>query len=152
MEPLSLELPGDLVVPARSWSHRVTMDLTRDRRDPSLRVTGRSQHHELVVTRRVDRATPLLYRWCSAGEVLPRVSLLATAPPEAIVPTEGEEPVEGPRTPWFRFVLEDVIVTSVLTSMEEDAPPLETISLSYREVRWVHEPDGVEAAWDPAER
>lgn len=106
--------------PCRSWRHHVHADITRTRNSPDPRVPGRSRHEDLLVTRAPDALSPHLLQAAASGRWIGRVTLRARASDDA---------------PTFSIELTDVLVTSVLCSVE-DGVPLETVAFSYGRVAW----------------
>jgi len=139
-------------LPFQSYSHSVEMAITRDRRHQNARITGRSQHGEIKLTRWVDGGTPKMYLAVSSGEPFPSLRLvLNRPPPPPIHDVDDQEPgTEISPTPFFVFALEDVIVTSVLTSVEAGGRPVETTTLDYAAIRWRYEAGEhpVDTYWD----
>ncbi|MCB9682314.1 MAG: type VI secretion system tube protein Hcp [Alphaproteobacteria bacterium] len=109
---------------------RAPRQVTRDAPAADPRVPGRSKHDPVLVTRTIDVLSPRLLGACASGELLPRVDLVLTAPAPGADDARDE-------VPWFRLELTDVLVTSVLASLEDDGP-LETVAFDYGAVRWVH--------------
>lgn len=137
--PLRLTV-GAHATPIRGYRHAISLEITHDRSRPDLRITGRSQHEDFVVTKDLDALSPRLLRWCAEGAAVPEVRIEVARGAD----DEGGDPVGT-----FEFVLIDVIVTSVLTSCEADAGLLETVALDYGSIRWVslgEEP--VSTDWD----
>lgn len=134
-----LLVPDFEAVPFRSFRHHVHTEVTRDRRQEDPRTPGRSRHEPFSITRSLDGLTPHLLRWCAEGRVLPELTLSVVRPPLEDVPEQL----------WFTFTLSRVLVTSVLTSVEDDGP-LETITLDYGAIHWAFvggEPNQ-RAGWD----
>lgn len=129
---VELKLPDHPPVPCLSWRHHVHTELTRDRTTGEPRVPGRSRHEPFRLTRLPDAATPALLHACAAGRRISAVEVAAF----------GGDPEEE----RLRFILSDVLVTSVLCSVE-DTGPLETIDLSYGAITWTWSPDAVTRAW-----
>jgi type VI secretion system Hcp family effector len=119
----------------------VHTSLTRSPRDRDPRVIGRSSHEDFVVTKDLDHLSPHLLSACAAGERLAEVVVRVLRTTSA--------PDQAPQDlPWFRFLLRNVVLTSVLTSVEEHGP-LETVAMSYAEIGWFFEGEGAaeERAW-----
>jgi type VI protein secretion system component Hcp len=142
-----IELPGSPRSACRSYRHHVHAPITRDRRLPDPRVVGRSIHEDFVVTKDLDHLSPVLLELCAAGTLLERVDIWVERPGE-LDPDAPPDAPPGPPTPWFHFALHHVLVTSVLTSIE-DSGPLETVGLSYGSIRWIFDGPEHEAqsAW-----
>lgn len=116
---VELDLPDQAPAPCLSWRLHVHSELTRDRTTGQARVPGRSRHEPVRVTRRPDRLSPLLLHAAASGAAWPTVTL-------RMADDDG---------PCWLVTLTDVLVISVLSSLEE-AGPLETVDLSYGAVTW----------------
>lgn len=105
-------------------------------RDPqSGQPSGQRMHNPFVVTKLVDKATPLIYNALTKGETLPKVELKWYRTSYAGKPEH-----------YFSLILEDAIIIDVNSRMEiemdatkSQVAPLEEISFSYRKISWRHE-------------
>jgi type VI secretion system secreted protein Hcp len=79
----------------------------------------------LHVTKPVDKATPLLYRACATGDIIPRASLELVR-------------AEGKWLRYYRIVLENVIVSSIQTGGSAAGHPEEEVDLDYSKITWTH--------------
>jgi type VI secretion system secreted protein Hcp len=91
----------------------------------------------------VDKASPLLFQHCASGRHVPK----------AIVEVVRSSPN---KQRYYRFVFEDVLITSYQTSGAADVLPTEQFSLNFSKVTWTYsEFDGADqfsghhrAYWD----
>ncbi|MCA9570642.1 MAG: type VI secretion system tube protein Hcp [Myxococcales bacterium] len=132
--PITLHVGAHPPATCRSYRHHVHAEVTRAPRRSDPREAGRSRHEHFQLTRDLDHLTPCLLRWCSEGTMLDGLVVEVTRPEDGAC---------------FRFALERVLVTSVLTSVEDDGP-IETVTFDYGAVRWSHQgaPEDTEAAWE----
>ncbi len=99
--------------------------------------TGRRQHNPIVITKRIDKASPLL------AQALSFNSIIASAD----VMYEKRDPA-GTRVPELRIALQNVLVVDITQFLERDEAGAlasrEEVSLVYQSIRWIHEPTGTE--------
>lgn len=86
--------------------------------------TGKRQHKPLTITKRVDKASPLLQQAATSGKMIDKMDLT--------LPKEG-----GRAEEYVTYELERVYITSYQTggSAGGDVVPTETISLNYEEIK-----------------
>lgn len=115
----------------KSFSHNIKIP-----RDPSSgQPSGQRSHQPLVVTKLIDKSSPLIYNALTKGETLTNVDLKFyrtgyTGKPEH----------------YFTISLEDAVVVDVAAAMNQevgmaltDVAPLEDVSFAYRKISWRHE-------------
>lgn len=97
--------------------------------------TGQRTHNPLVVTKLIDKSSPLLYSALTKGETLKKVELKWYRTSYA-----------GKLEHYYSMILEDAVITNMDASMESQETtsagqvmPLETVSFSYRKISWRHE-------------
>lgn len=122
-----------------AFTHEVRLDVTRDltRRtavpaDP--RTPGRSHHEPVRVTRVVDALSPVLAHAAASGARLESVRIEVTRPSD-----------DGREAPWYTIALDNVLVTALLVSWDDDVP-LETITLDYGAITWSFDGDAAASA------
>lgn len=87
--------------------------------------TGKRQHKPFVVTKPVDKASPLLLGLLTQGGVVPFVRLDFVA--------------DGPRPRFYQITLENVLVSSYQTGGSAgDEVPTESLSLNYEKIKWTY--------------
>lgn len=97
--------------------------------DPGTGATGTTRRRgyvvleDIVVVKELDKSSPKLMEKCAMGAVMPSLAI------------EFCRAVEGPHFTYFRYELENVMVTSFYTSgSTEEGKPVETITLNYEEI------------------
>jgi type VI secretion system secreted protein Hcp len=97
--------------------------------------TGQRTHNPLIVTKMIDKSSPLLYNALTTGETLTKVELKWYRTSYAGKPEH-----------YYTMVLEDAVITDMEATMaaQEEAGtaqvvPVEKVSFSYRKVSWRHE-------------
>lgn len=124
----------------KGYSHNITIP-----RDPlSGQPSGQRVHSPLVVTKLLDKSTPLLSSALVSGEKLDVVELKF-----------HRTDINGKLEHFFTISLTDAIVIDitpdaphVIGEMERDVAPLEHVSFSYRKIRWTHESAGTSSEDD----
>ena len=91
--------------------------------------SSRSSRTDLVLSKRIDKSSPLLAVACCTGEHIPAVTLELTA-----------NGVVGRPLLSLRIKLTNVIVSSfdMEGTGDEDAPPVEQITLNYEKIEWTY--------------
>ena len=105
-------------------------------RDPqSGQPSGQRVHEPFLITKLIDKSSPLLYNALTKGETLPTVELKWYRTSYAGKPEH-----------YFSIILEDAVIVNIdmFMDMELDAnksqvSPLEVISFAYRKITWRHE-------------
>jgi len=101
------------------------MGIQQERDAASGLPTGKRQHKPFVITKSVDKATPLLFGVCASGGTIPMVRL--------------EFVSSGPRPQYYKVTFKNVIVSSYQTSSSSaDSVPTESFSLNYEEIKWTY--------------
>ena len=115
----------------RSYTH----DIDVPRNTTTGKPTGQRTHNPFVVTKMVDKSSPLLYNALVHGETLTKVELKWYRTSYAGKPEH-----------FYSMLLEDAVITNMGAIMEtqglstnNDVAPYEKISFSYRKVSWRHE-------------
>jgi type VI secretion system secreted protein Hcp len=110
------------------------------------RTGGRVEFGELVVGKRIDRATPLLHQYCCTGKHIAEVDIEFCRP-------------AGDKRPYYVIKLKDVIIASVgHTTDAANQTQLELVSLRFGTIEWHYTPtdrtgqpdpgNSVTAGWD----
>jgi len=86
---------------------------------------GKTGFDDIIVTKKLDKATPLLMQKCATGEIFPEVELELTA-------ADGKT--------MYRVVLTDVRISGVQSSAacNPACQTTEEISLNYSKISWEH--------------
>ncbi|MBK1615760.1 Hcp1 family type VI secretion system effector [Rubrivivax gelatinosus] len=135
-----------------SFRHRVFQPKSSTASSAGGHTAERTEHAEMLFTKLIDRSTPKLLRAASAGTLYPKVLVTfyrAYGGKSATATSQS-------RIDYYRIVLEDVVVSSVETVVDEDELPAETFGLKYGKVTWEykqHKLDGSAtstgvAGWD----
>ena len=87
--------------------------------------TGRCQHSDYTITKRVDLASPQLYEMCSNGKHIRSVVLQMT------------RVVGDKRVRYMEVRLEEVVVSQVAPASGGDFPT-ESVSFNYGAIKWTY--------------
>ncbi len=106
--------------------------------------TGKRVHGPLVVTKELDKASPMLYQALCTGEQMKSV----------VIKWYRIDP-SGTEEHYFTTKLEDAIITEIKAWMpnaldvnKETFKHMEDVSFTYKKIIWTWEPDGIEAEDD----
>ena len=124
----------------KGYSHNITIP-----RDPlSGQPSGQRIHSPFVITKLLDKSSPLLMGALVDGEKLRRVTL-----------RKYRTGSDGKLELFYTITLEDAIVLDInpdaphtFGELEKDVAPLEHVSFSYRKIIWNHVLAGTEAEDD----
>ena len=124
----------------KGFAHNITIP-----RDPlSGQPSGQRVHSPFVVTKLLDKSSPLLMSALVTGERLDTVEL-----------KQFRTNVDGKLEHFYTVLLTDAIVIDIspdaphsFGEMERDVAPLEHVSFSYRKIRWTHEAAGTSSEDD----
>jgi type VI secretion system secreted protein Hcp len=98
---------------------------------------GRADFINLIITKKLDKTTPLLFDHCASGDLLKEVYLLY------------DKPVGDKQDDFFRIYLKDVIVTSVQLSSTQETPS-ESVSFAFGAVEVAYKPEKANGTLDAA--
>ncbi|MDY0361139.1 MAG: Hcp family type VI secretion system effector [Desulforegulaceae bacterium] len=103
--------------------------------------TGQRIHHPLLITKEIDKSSPLLYQACCSGEQFKEVSLSYYRINE-----------KGQEEHYYSIKLQNAIIVSMrtykpLTFLEENKPykDMEDVQFTYEKIIWTYESDGIES-------
>ncbi len=119
-------------------------------RDPASGLpTGKRMHKPLVITKELDKSTPLLYNVLCTNENLPEVILRFWAPSMSAATGLGTE-VQN-----FTIKLTNASIASIVLDMENNKlteqmklPVLQQISFTYQKIEWTWTDGGITASDD----
>jgi type VI secretion system Hcp family effector len=99
--------------------------------------TGKTTFHEFSFTKKLDKASPDLFRWAASGKHIPKLTIEYAQPSVA-----GK---------YLEIKLSDVLISSDQTqaSAGNQTSPHETVSLTYSTIKWTYtqqKPDGIKSA------
>lgn len=102
--------------------------------------SGRRMHRPMMITKEIDKSTPMLYQALCTGELLTEVTLDwyrldGTGDEELYYSIELENAMITRIHPW---------VPNVLDRSSEGLRHMEDVSIAYERIIWTWEPDGIE--------
>jgi len=116
----------------KGFTHNITIP-----RDPlSGQPSGQRVHAPFVVTKLMDKASPLLMNALVTGETLPKIEI-----------KQYRTNYEGKLEHYYTTILEDAVIVDIKGDAPHrigetavaDVAPLEHVSFSYRKISWRHE-------------
>ena len=153
------ELQGDSTdtkhaneIEVTSFSHGVSQPKSSSASSAGGLTAERTEHGEMLFTKDIDKASSKLLRACSAGTVYPKVYVTFYRAYGGKSSTSTSQT----RVDYWKIVLEDVVISSVNTSIGDGELPSETFGLKYGKITWEykqHKTDGSSAStgvagWD----
>jgi type VI secretion system secreted protein Hcp len=90
--------------------------------------TGQRSHQPFVISKLIDKSSPLLYNAITKGETLPKVEIKWYR-------TGYNGKIEN----YFTTTLEDAVIVDIFSDIDIDGTPVERVSFAYRKVLWRHE-------------
>lgn len=135
-----------------SFNHRLSQPKSSSASSAGGHTAERTEHGEILMVKEVDRATPKLNRACSAGTVYPKVCISFYR----AYGGSNSTSISQTRVDYYKIILEDVVVSSANTAVEDGELPLQTFGLKYGKITWEykqHKMDGSAtstgiAGWD----
>jgi len=94
----------------------------------------RTEHGELILTKDIDKATTKLLQACSAGTVYPNVIIYFYR----AVGGSNSTTTTNNRVNYLKIELKNALVSSVSTTVSDEAIPTETFGLKYSSIRWTY--------------
>ena len=111
--------------------------------------SGRRVHRPIVITKEIDKSTPMLYQALCTGELLTEMKLVWYR-----IDGSGVEELYYTMT-MFNGIITKIhpTVANLLESRNENSKHLEQVHISYEKIIWTWEPDGIEFedAWSGLE-
>ena len=84
---------------------------------------GKANFQDISITKLVDKASPVLFKYCATGQHIPSVTLNVNRP-------------GGPKgAPYMQYKLEEVFVTSVSHGSSGDNKPTENVTFNYGSIK-----------------
>jgi type VI secretion system secreted protein Hcp len=85
----------------------------------------RCQHHDIVISKLADLASPLLLQTCSAGRTIPKAKFEFM-----------RADAQGERVKYYEIEIENVLIGEVSPSVEEGDIMTESVAFKFSKVRW----------------
>lgn len=123
IEGESTSSKGGGMIQVISWAHRVTMPISSAHPSGVAAKTGRTAHDDLTFTKRVDKTSPTLNMYCSAGTNIANASFYIYSD-------------DSDASLIYQVDVEDVIISSVAVASSGDGPSQETVTLYYERIKW----------------
>lgn len=108
-----------------SYSHGVSQSSAGSRSTGGAATGGRCDHQDFSIVKELDKASSELNLHCSNGKHIKKITLeLCRA--------------TGDKQPYMKYVLEDVIVSSVSIGGGGGGMPSESVTFNYGKINWVY--------------
>ena len=108
-----------------SYSHSVSQLSAGSRSTGGAASGGRCDHQDFSIVKELDKASSELNLHCSNGKHIKKITLeLCRA--------------TGDKQPYMKYVLEDVIVSSVSIGGGGGGMPSESVTFNYGKINWVY--------------
>ncbi len=127
----------------------VNHEITTPRDPASGLPTGKRMHKPIVITKQIDKSTPLLYNALVNNENLTEVTLRFWAPNIVAAASTGQE-VQN-----YTIVLTNANIASISTDMMNNATDvgsklavMETIAFTYQKIQWTWNDGGITSGDD----
>ncbi len=117
-------------IDATAWSWGVTQQVG----SATGAGTGRAQISDITVTKRIDKATPILAQMAASGKHIRSAVLMVRS---------------TQRAEYLRISLDDVLVSSIKLSVD-GSKPTETVSFNFAKVRMDYSPQKADGSLEPA--
>lgn len=122
------------------YDQAITQAVTMKVRTGGVKEAGGADFTDFRFTKALDKASPLINKFCSLGTPIPTVDIeFCTA--------------SGTKHIFMKYTLENVIISGTHISIGKDEDrPTESVSLSFGTIKWVYTPiDDKGAAGTPVE-
>ena len=107
-----------------SFSHGVAQSGAGAISSAGSRTSGKVDHHDFTVTKRLDKSSPYLYKNCCLGKHFPKAVV------EICRATGNKETI-------FKYTFEHVVVSAMnVGGGQGQEVPVETVSFQYGKVKW----------------
>lgn len=115
-----------------SWQHLIRQPKSATASTAGGHTAERCEHGEMIFTKDIDIASPLLWEACSAGSQYDDVEI-------HFMRANGKERVQ-----YLTIWLKHVIVSSVAPTVMGEGLPTETFGLKYAAIKWIYKKQGVD--------
>lgn len=108
-----------------SYEHQLTLPIAINATsNDATRTAGNVKHGDLKITKVADKATPQLCAACCTGKIIPKATLTVRATKDTA------------KIKVFKYLMEEVIVSSVEYSAGVSGEIVETVTFNYAAITW----------------
>lgn len=115
-----------------TWSHYLKQPRSATASTAGGHAAERCEHADMEFVKEIDSSSPSLWLACSQGETFKRVNI-------EFYRAGGSAPLR-----YLEIVLNNAIVSKVITYVETDGIPRERFSLKYASVKWIYTVQGID--------
>jgi len=112
-------------IEAISFNHSITQPASATASSAGGGTTARAEHQDYTITKYVDKASPLLYQYCSSGKHIDKVTI-------DMMRASGDS-----RVKYMEVVMEQVIISHVSPGAGSEFP-VEGVSFNYADIKWTY--------------
>lgn len=123
---------GEIGVLSWSWGMSSPVDRTSGG-------ATRAQFNDLVITKRLDKSSPLLMAYCAEGKHLTGADIVLTAR------RAGQDPQD-----YFKIIMTDVVVSAYQSGASSGDTPMDTVALNFATVKFSYAPQKPDGSLDTA--
>lgn len=153
------ELQGDSTdtkhaneIEVSAFQHKVFQPKSSSASTAGAHTAERTEHGEMLFNKDIDKASSKLLRAASAGTIYPKVVVTFYR----AYGGKNTTATSQTRINYYKIIMEDVVVSSVETTIADGELPTETFGLKYGKITWEyrqHKHDGSDvstgvAGWD----
>lgn len=109
-----------------SFNHGVSMPINATSSTSGSRTAGRVMHQDFVFTKQVDKATPMLFKFCNHGEHIPKITL------------HLHRASSGEKIEYMNYEFVDSVVTSQSIGGSGMDVPTETVTINYMTIKMTY--------------
>jgi type VI secretion system secreted protein Hcp len=145
---VSGDIKGSVTTPGHEGAIRVVAvqhEITSPRDAQSGLPTGRRQHKPFVVTKELDRSSPILYRMLATNETITSlvVKFMASAGPSGATVNDYTVTLTNASIADITFVMPSTVDATLSKS-----PELDRVSFTYQKIEWTWTEGGISASDD----
>jgi len=122
-------------VEVSTFSHLIRQPKSATASSSGGHTAERVEHGELIFSKDIDKASTKLFQACSAGTIYPSVVIYFY---RAVGGSNTTGTSANNRVNYLKIELKNALVSSVATSVSEEAIPSETFGLKYSSIRWTY--------------
>lgn len=115
-----------------SWSHALKQPRSATASTAGGHTAERCNHADMEFVKEIDSSSPSLWLACSQGDTFNKVNI-------EFYRASGNESLR-----YLEIVLNNAIVSSVMTYVESEGIPHERFSLQYASVKWIYTTQGID--------
>ncbi len=114
------------------FSHEIKQELTKSRSMAGSGAAGRAEHGSMMITKRIDKASPWLMEMCSSGAKRNTATLKLVRATGTEIASEATEKVV-----YMQYTMRGIDIQTIRhESVEDSAMVLEIFGIQYDSIEW----------------